>query len=304
MSKTITLSPPRGGRTRSRRSIALAALATVGAAVAFAVPVSPAAAADFNADPGSLGAIPDPGVLDVDFNVTGTAGAVADVKVSITIFNDRVGDLRGTLVAPNGASLLIFQGPPGDTTDVAGSYRFTDSASSAPTWQGAAASATLLENMPEGDYRASNAGGVNILITPAFAGLANANGLWTLRIEDTVDNNSGGLGVTGASLDIDTAECDGQPATIAGTDAGDVIFGTDGKDVIVAGGGDDIVRGLGGDDVVCGGDGDDKLKGGAGNDRLFGEAGSDKLRGGLDSDYCNGGSSRDSAKKCEKSKSI
>lgn len=299
MSHTITVSPPRVGRTRSRRSIALAALATVGAAIAFVAPISPAAAADFNADPASLGPIPDnAGSKDVTFNVSGAVGAISNVEVSVTLGHQRVGDLRGTLIAPNGTSLIVFA--PFDDGNILpttgnGTYRFTDSAPASPTWRGTISS-TVGGNMPEGDYRASNASGSNVLITPAFAGLADANGTWKLRLEDTFMNRTGGVG--GATLDIDTATCDGHAATIVGN------LGTAGNDVIVGTAGNDVIRGLGGNDIICGGDGDDKLKGGAGNDRLFGEAGRDKLRGGQNSDYCDGGSERDNAKKCETKKSI
>jgi len=219
--------------------------------------------------------------------------------------HSRIGDLQGTLVAPNGASLSIFGPLPGDNSDANGTYVFSDAAPAAPTWRGklAVTPDAITPVVEEGEYRASDTNGVNILITPAFAGLANANGLWTLRIADADDNGSSG-DVDGATLDIDTAKCDGQPATIAGTDAGEAIIGTAGDDVIAAGDGNDIVRGLGGNDTICGGDGDDKLKGGAGNDRLFGEDGRDKLRGGLNRDYCNGGSDRDNAKKCETKASI
>jgi Ca2+-binding RTX toxin-like protein len=300
MSHTITMSPPRVGRTRSRRSIALAALATVGAAIAFVAPVSPAAAADFNADLGTLGPIPDNdnNGINVTFTVSGTVGAIADANVSITLNHPRLRDLRGTLIAPDGTtSLIIFGQFPGDPigNPGIGTFRFTDSAPATPTWRGALA-ATNLVPMPEGDYRASDAGGANVLITPVFSGLTNANGVWKLNLADLAGGQTGGVG--GATLDIDTATCDGHAATVAGT------LGTAGSDVIVGTAGNDVIRGLGGNDIICGGDGDDKLKGGAGNDRLFGEAGRDKLRGGQNSDYCDGGSERDNAKKCETKTSI
>ena len=49
--------------------------------------------------------------------------------------------------------------------------------------------------------------------------------------------------------------CDGQEATIWGTDGADTLMGTAGRDVIVGLGGDDTIYGLGGDDLVCSGDG-------------------------------------------------
>jgi Ca2+-binding RTX toxin-like protein len=64
--------------------------------------------------------------------------------------------------------------------------------------------------------------------------------------------------------------CDGMPATIVGTDAGETLTGTPGDDVIAALGGPDVVDGLGGNDVICGDDGGDVLRGGPGADRLLG----------------------------------
>jgi Ca2+-binding RTX toxin-like protein len=66
------------------------------------------------------------------------------------------------------------------------------------------------------------------------------------------------------------AACDGMPATIVGTDAGETLTGTPGDDVFAALGGPDVVQGLGGDDVICGDDGGDVLLGGPGADRLLG----------------------------------
>jgi hypothetical protein len=83
--------------------------------------------------------------------------------------------------------------------------------------------------------------------------------------------------------------CNGQGATIVGTDASEAIRGTEDDDVIVAGAGNDIVLGLGGSDLICAGDGNDVLIGGAGNDVLMGEAGDDVLNGGLGNDSLDGG---------------
>ena len=105
-----------------------------------------------------------------------------------------------------------------------------------------------------------------------------------------------------------TPLCDGQPATIVGTEGNDRIFGTDGPDVIVGLGGNDVIRGLGGNDVICGGNGRDRLfggrgadvllggkkndaiKGDGGPDRLFGNQGNDRLIGGGGGDRLDGGS--------------
>ena len=73
--------------------------------------------------------------------------------------------------------------------------------------------------------------------------------------------------------------CDGQAATIVGTEGEDQLLGTDGPDVIAGLGGDDHIDGLDGDDVICGGDGTDSLGGEDGNDTIYGGNGDDLIRG-------------------------
>ena len=83
--------------------------------------------------------------------------------------------------------------------------------------------------------------------------------------------------------------CEGETATIVGTNGNDDIVGTSGNDVIVALGGDDSIRALGGNDLVCGGAGNDAMSGGAGNDLLDsgdGVVDNDSLDGGPDEDVC------------------
>jgi hypothetical protein len=87
--------------------------------------------------------------------------------------------------------------------------------------------------------------------------------------------------------------CNGQPATIVGTNGRDVRKGTSGKDVMVGLGGNDKLSGLAGNDLICGGAGKDTLKGGKGNDKLFGGAGKDTLKGGPGKDKLNGGAGKD-----------
>src|SRR5690606_32110442 len=90
-----------------------------------------------------------------------------------------------------------------------------------------------------------------------------------------------------------TPLCDGMPATIVGTPAGDLIHGTSGSDVIVGRGGGDVIRGGAGNDRICGGPGNDVLLGGPGDDRLFGQGGDDSLYGGARHDFLNGGRGND-----------
>lgn len=87
--------------------------------------------------------------------------------------------------------------------------------------------------------------------------------------------------------------CNGRPATILGTQNGDLLRGTNGRDVIAAYESNDRALGLGGNDLICGSLGADVLKGGKGRDRLFGEEGRDKLRGGKGKDKLIGGPGKD-----------
>ncbi|MBY0279087.1 hypothetical protein K2Z84_27455 [Candidatus Binatia bacterium] len=93
--------------------------------------------------------------------------------------------------------------------------------------------------------------------------------------------------------------CNGQVATIVGTDAGETINGTSGADVIVARGGNDTITALGQNDVVCGGAGNDDIDGGAGADTLFGNSGDDTINGAGGTDVCNGGLGNDTFTGCE-----
>ncbi len=120
--------------------------------------------------------------------------------------------------------------------------------------------------------------------------------------------------------------CNGQPATIFGSDANDVLVGTEGDDVIAGLGGRDGISGLGGNDLICGGLGADVLEGQGGNDfvdggsgndqligdngndtllgrggadELFGGKGDDNLNGGAGSDFCVGATGSDTAVDCE-----
>jgi len=80
--------------------------------------------------------------------------------------------------------------------------------------------------------------------------------------------------------------CDGQPATVVGSNGPDMLTGTKQADVIVGLGSDDLIDGLGGDDLICGGPGADRLLGAGGNDTLDG--GLDRLADGPGGTYLVG----------------
>jgi len=209
-------------------------------------------AATFAADAGSLGGIPDatscgptPGTpRNVTFTTTGLSGSVTSVDVSMTFGSPNhtfMGDIIATLIAPNGASHTIF-GVTGSTTatgigdasDLGGIYAFSDSASSPPNggWWEAATAAGTTTVMPSGTYRTTGLGGAGqtnpappTSINPAFTGVSNANGTWTLRFTDGCGLDTGS--VTAASLSVNTAA--------AVTADANVDFNGDGKtDFVVA----------------------------------------------------------------------
>lgn len=197
-------------------------------------------AATFNADAGSLGAIPDgpmgppmcwtPGAArDVTFTVSGLDQyAPSDVAVSFTLspVHTYAGDLEVTLIAPDSAAQTIFsrtqaftaQGC-GDNSLVSGSYTFSDSAPASPSWWQQAGSTPSSTPIPSGSYRASTPGGeatsgANTLITPAFAGVTDPNGTWTLRFRDGKQFDTGS--VSAAALELTVPP----PRTLAVTRSG------------------------------------------------------------------------------------
>lgn len=87
--------------------------------------------------------------------------------------------------------------------------------------------------------------------------------------------------------------CQGESATIVGTDGPDTLRGTSGRDVIAGLGGDDRIFGAGGDDVVCGDAGADYIRGDDGSDQLTGNDGADEIRGNGGVDGIEGDAGRD-----------
>jgi hypothetical protein len=179
----------------------------------------------------NVGAIPDgtspcwnPGTpaggpRDVTFNVTGITGAPSTVNVNVTFGSPNhtfMGDVTAILLAPNGASHTLFGHTLattatafGDASDLGALYAFSDNAPAPPNggwWQASTAAGTTTV-MPTGTYRTTNSGGAGATnpmpptnMNAAFAGVANANGTWTLRLTDNCAADTGG--VTAANLTI------------------------------------------------------------------------------------------------------
>ncbi len=202
----------------------------------------------FPANPASLGEIPDSPAggnvcgdftaapRNVTFTVAGLVGPPSDVQVSLTLAtvgsggpgHPFVGDLKVLLFGPGGFPSQTIFSQTGSTTptgcgsgtNAQGPYTFSDSAPESPTWWGSVGTNPI----PSGSYRASTpggavGGGANTLITPAFAGLTNPNGTWTLMF---LDGGQGDVGsVSAATLTVSTPE---RTLTVkkAGTGAGTV----------------------------------------------------------------------------------
>ena len=168
----------------------------------------------FPANAGTLGPIPDGsagvcgtplGSRDVTFTVSGLSGAPTNVSVDMTFGSPThtwSGDLSATLIAPSAASFIVFANRGaatptacGSSNDIAGLFAFNDAATNTTFWTSAT------NPVPVGTYRttAPLTGAVTTM-NPAFAGVSNPNGTWTLKI---VDGGGGDTGaVTAANLTL------------------------------------------------------------------------------------------------------
>lgn len=182
------------------------------------------------ATPSTLGAIPDgptatpqtPGTpRDVTFTIPPGRGRVAAVRVELTTYHQRLGDVVARLIAPTGQSHVLF-GYTGATDNGSGytraylfsSYEFRDGPPAADWWTAAALSQSLGDWVPGGAYRTSAPGGVGTTggatsMDAAFAGVPSV-GTWTLRLTDGAAGQVGSI--SAASLTLDT---DATPSTFA-----------------------------------------------------------------------------------------
>ena len=186
---------------------------------------SPAAAADdeyattYPAEASSLGAIPDasgncetaePGVRDVQFVVSDSVGDVVGVSLDLSIQHAFTGDVTAVLIAPDASLGTVFQrtgtdgNPPcGSPTQLDGTYTFNDAATQG-WWAAAAATAiqgTIDDSVPD---RASDAAGADLSLSTPFAGVADANGIWTLRVSDNAGLDTGSI--SGAELTLTVSD--------------------------------------------------------------------------------------------------
>jgi hypothetical protein len=153
---------------------------------------------------GGTGCSPSPGApRNVTFDVTGIGTAPTNVSIGMTFGGPAhtfVGDIVATLIAPNGASHLLF-GRTGATTasafgsgaDLVGPYTFNDAAAGTNWW-----TAASLATIASGTYRTTPSGGAGVInpptptsMNPAFAGIPTSNGTWTLRLTDGCSQDTG-----------------------------------------------------------------------------------------------------------------
>jgi hypothetical protein len=159
------------------------------------------------------------GPLNVTFNVTGITGSVSSVEVTPTFGGPNhsfMGDVTAILIAPNGASHTLFGHTLattatafGDSSDLGAAYTFSDNAPAQPNggWWQASNTAGAAVVMPTGTYRTTASGGAGAVnpqpptsMNPAFTGVANANGTWTLRVTDNCAADTGA--VSAATLSV------------------------------------------------------------------------------------------------------
>jgi subtilisin-like proprotein convertase family protein len=175
-----------------------------------------ASAQTFNGAGG--GPIPDAAPASgsvTSFAVSALSGSVRSVSVNVNITHSYLGDLRATLIAPNGiARLTLFsrvgqrRGSPSDNSNISGTYTFSDAAA-LDLWAGASAVGSLAP----GAYRTSTSGtelaasgGCSTHLDLAFGALtpAQANGNWTLIVSDSSAGDTGTVNAAGSSLSIST----------------------------------------------------------------------------------------------------
>lgn len=139
--------------------------------------------------PDSPGGPQQPGPpADLTFVVPPGPGTVQSVSVDLALAHGAIGEVVARLIAPNGASHVLFgftgasTSGDGSTAVASGSYVFDDRG--VRSWWAAAASGALVT----GTYRTSELGGPGrtgaaTSMDVAFAGLP-AEGVWTLRFTD------------------------------------------------------------------------------------------------------------------------
>jgi len=140
---------------------------------------------------------------------------------------------------------------------------------------------------PDNSSRTSNVKKITLRIQATIIGVLLISMVWVV-LPSTLTFSIPQLLPTAAFATVNGGvTCEGETATITGTNGNNDITGTSGDDVIAGLGGNDRIRALGGNDIVCGGAGNDDMDGGEGRDELVGAAGNDRANGGAGNDICS-----------------
>ena len=208
-----------------------------------------------------------------DGQISGDTGAVIAGGVFSVV--DNRGTLAGT--ANGGAGLSCIAGQ---------SFVQVTNAGTISGFNGLTVTGSYVAVTNTGTIRATDAGGLAIDLTSAFAGC-------TIRNAGLISAPDMAIaGGSGDDLIVNSARILGDIALAAGDDTfagarGSVdgtISGGIGNDSLSSGLNDDTVSGDTGNDTLRGNAGDDLLSGGTGIDRLRGGTGNDILTGGTDAD--------------------
>jgi subtilisin-like proprotein convertase family protein len=158
---------------------------------------------------------------EVNFDVTGMRAPIAGVSVDFTMYPEHtwIGDLQVSLIAPDLTSFTIFSrvgqqdetGDNGDSSRLSGTYTFTDAATNNIWTAAAAGGGSYL--IPEGAYRTQlsgpfgndGVGPAETTLNTAFTGVANPNGVWTLRFMDCAQADTGSVVAANLTLLSPTA---------------------------------------------------------------------------------------------------
>jgi Ca2+-binding RTX toxin-like protein len=241
--------------------------------------------ADTSASP--PGAIPDQGSLSRSVNIAQVPGVTVEwAEVDIDLAHTHLGDLRITLVSPDGTASILMDRPAAGTlaTDDLNFTLTTNHAwGEAPdgTWT------LTVEDLGTGGtgslvgwdlrlYGNDTASAITYVFNDEYAALNRGDGRIDGRdgARDVV--NAAALS-TAVSINLATAAAviGGRALTIINPNLIDDVMGGDGNDLIVG-------NALG--NKLAGARGSDSLRGGAGNDTLDGGTGSDTLVGGAGND--------------------
>ncbi|GAA1771154.1 hypothetical protein GCM10009795_016510 [Nocardioides hankookensis] len=210
------------------RTLLVTVVAVGIAAATTAVGVSPAqATSTWTSVAGTgVGSIPDgdvlcttfAGPLVVSFSVTGMPVApLSGVRISgLQMTHPWVGDLDVELFAPNASGATVFSrvgstaaAPAGDSSNLGGTYSFSDESTPNNLWSEAAGLGTA-DVIPSGRYAATTPGapdltngGQQTSLTQAFSSVADPNGTWTLEFADHCGGDTGS--VTAVTLQLQSS---------------------------------------------------------------------------------------------------